>query len=572
MPGLNIHFKFSQTLKPNTLQEHSRTLFSSEEVDVSVESGSENHPVDFWETREFFIAFEGYAYDWNNHRQELEKLTQQLIVSENSGEILKSTFGKLDAEFVLFFFHKPSKKSGVVNDVLGRLPIYSCAIEGDHILTRNADFPGKLKKLTLDHQGAAESLTFGFTLGDRTVYQGVKRLAGGSYASVVGKELNFYRHKTTDYDLLLGSKPDPERTANQATELFISALESRTRFCDNPLLALSGGLDSRALAGGFDALGIQYKAITYRDVAGSAERDVEVARLITNAHSQELTLVDLKNPEKRDFLELYDCKNGQSMLDMTFMVPFLRTLRAQSENPAVFTGDGGDKVLPSLLPDSRVFKGKKLLSYALRANRKFPETTAERIFGLPSGTIRESIEQLFESYTETSWEGKFRHFTMENRARNWLFEGEDRNRCFLPSFTPFYCLPLFELLMSVDDEEKKDFRFFHRFLKKVDPKSADIKNANWGFGVQQSEQIRKIYYRQNLKLTSAGSFVRDSLKTKSNYLEKATEDERLLFEELSKRVAVQNKIDLDLIVRLKNFDADSFHFLLTLMKVAEETV
>ena len=570
MPGLNIHFKLSES--PISESEgHSRMIFTSGEVDVSAEVGKENHPVDFWETRDTFIAFEGYAYGWLKHRTELEKLVLQLVVSENPGAVLKSNFGNLDAEFVLFFFHKPSGKSGVVNDVLGRFPLYSLPVEGGHIISRNAAFPGKMKNLSLDRQGAAESLTFGFTLGDRTVYEDVKRLPGGSYISVVGKELNFHRYKTIDYDLLLDSERDPEKAASRATELFVTALENRAKFCDKSLLALSGGLDSRAIAGGFDKLGMDYETITYRDAAGSATRDVEVAQLISKAHSKELDLIDLGLPEENDFLELFDFKKGQSMLDMAFMVPFLRALRKRSENAAMFTGDGGDKVLPSLLPDSRVFKGKKLMTYALRANRKFAEAAAEEVFGISKGSVKEAIEQLFDGYPEKTWEGKFRHFTMENRARNWLFEGEDRNRCFLPSFTPFYSLPLFELLMSVDEKEKKDFRFFHRFLENTDPKSAKIKNANWGFDIGKSEQIRKIYFRQDLKLTKTGGFVKNRLQPKSNYLNQTTKVEQRLFVQPSQKFAVRDKIDLDLISQLKGFEAEPFHFLLTLMKVAEET-
>jgi asparagine synthase (glutamine-hydrolysing) len=309
---------------------------------------------------------------------------------------------------------------------------------------------------------------------------------------------------------------------------------------------------------------------TYKDASGTAEKDIEVAKLIAEAHQKDLALIALESPAKSDFQELFGFKKGHSMLDMAFMIPFLKNLSQRHEGSAVFTGDGGDKVLPSLLPVSRFFSGPKLKTYALRANLKFSEVKAAKLFGLDTKSIQDSIDQLFDRYPEKTWEGKYLRFTMENRARNWLFEGEDRNRYFLPSFTPFYSLPLFNLLMSVGDKEKRDFVFFDKFLKSAAPKTARIKNANWGFSSENRKQIRKIYFREELKLTGPGKLIKKQLKKSKNYFEQASAAELSLFEEYSSLNRESGRMDFRGIKNFQNLGADPFYNLLTLLMAASE--
>ena len=68
-------------------------------------------------------------------------------------------------------------------------------------------------------------------------------------------------------------------------------------------------------------------------------------------------------------------------------------------------------------------------------------------------------------------------FTLKQRAAKAYFEGEDRNRYYLWSTTPFYYLPFVKLAMQVSDHEKKGYNAYTHFLKLLDDRLMYVRDA-----------------------------------------------------------------------------------------------
>ena len=276
----------------------------------------------------------------------------------------------------------------------------------------------------------------------------------------------------------------------------------------------------------------------------------------------------MDSPTAVDFDLLFEKKAGMNSLDMAFVCPYLTYLAGLSAHPAMFTGDGGDKVFPDLTPPIPRPTIALLRNYAFYSNQKLPIAVAKKIMRNEHYSPLKKVFDLLQSYPEKTMAGKYIHFLMDNRVANWLNEGEDRNRSFITSFTPFYNLKFFKALMSVPDRYKSNYTLYKKFLELLAPEIANINNANWGFPLSEKRKIRNVYLKEDMKRTRLGVLLKETLKNKQNYFHNLSETEKQLFDQIASDQVTGATFDLKYATALKNFDPDNFHCLLTLMKIS----
>ena len=261
------------------------------------------------------------------------------------------------------------------------------------------------------------------------------------------------------------------------------------------VLSLSGGLDSRAILAAFRILDIPHKQVTY-NLGGSTNADLNSVRKLVDITNPQFKLIQLE-PENKYSEKLFQMKEGLNYLGMSFLIEFLEII--QEKYDYYWTGDGGDKLLPDTSPLRNLFSLKDLTNYTLQTQQILNPNEIGEILPVNSKGIAQHISQHFESYPEKGYSDKFRRFLYLERAYKWLFEGEDRNRYFLTSVSPFYAIPFFKFAMSIPTETKSDFKIFREFLNLLDPKIASIENANWGVSINQKKEINRIYNKQKIK-------------------------------------------------------------------------
>ena len=100
--------------------------------------------------------------------------------SKDDKKIISDWLIKTDGEFVIYALNKKSKDFVILNDVLGRLPIYYFCKEGNELLSikRNCNsYHTSFRKVMItmitmtrfDRMGIAQFLLFSHTLGKRTL-------------------------------------------------------------------------------------------------------------------------------------------------------------------------------------------------------------------------------------------------------------------------------------------------------------------------------------------------------------------------------------------------------------------
>jgi len=143
------------------------------------------------------------------------------------------------------------------------------------------------------------------------------------------------------------------------------------------------------------------------------------------------------------------------------------------------TGDGGDKVLPNLRPTA-VADADGAVRQLLRCHRIVPLEQVSALTGVGEVDIVLELRDRLAAYPEECWADRHVHFEICERAFKWLFEGEDRNRGFFWSTTPFYAPPFFRAAMRCGDHHK-DYRGLYRdFLLELSPAAAAVEYAGVG--------------------------------------------------------------------------------------------
>lgn len=519
-----------------------------------------HYPYEIIETDQYIAIVEGKIYDFPdtidiNFRSHL----QLIFNSENPYEELEY-FHELDGEFIIYLLDKKGDRYLVINDFLGRLPVY--VYRGNQfILSRDIYVLDKITTgITFEEQSIYEFLRLGYSLGNHTLYQDIKRFPSSSLLLIQGKSIDI-ESAPINLSELEGSytSPKPEEALY---EIFKDALKRRIEHEKSVVLSLSGGLDSRVLMGEIvkEKYAVDYATFYYENAI--IENDNEVVRQLAKHYEKSPQYFNLKEWVPELFDELTLVKGGMNYLGMSFILDFLK--KVDVSHSLMLTGDGGDKTLPYLYPLVKP-RNKKLSEVILKSNRIASANNIDDYVIFEVADREKELKRYLNSIEGKSANMKYKHFLIFERAFNWLFEGEDRNRNYIWSTTPFYNPEFFRLVHSIPEKEKKNFSLFRKFTDLVDPKLNNIANANWGFPLGDAKKLNRMLWRQKLK-----SRIPFRLKRFEQQTDMQIELGSYVSELLHKGFGGQMLINADR-YELSVANSETLFNLLTLLKVSEMT-
>lgn len=210
------------------------------------------------------IAFWGYLWNPDNLKKSID-LNFGKRKDVSIGTLLLTLYNKegiegfcdLNGRFVIAIWNKVEKVLNLVNDRYGFCKLFYW-VGSQRILFASEykaiiwhkDFPKKI-----DQQGLADFMTLGYSTGDRTFFENVKLLPPASVATFK-RDKSFSIQKYWDYSF--HSDDDPLWLEEDYIDQFAEMLSRATqRQIDSNMsigLPLSGGFDSRTLAGMLDRL------------------------------------------------------------------------------------------------------------------------------------------------------------------------------------------------------------------------------------------------------------------------------------------------------------------------------
>jgi asparagine synthase (glutamine-hydrolysing) len=464
------------------------------------------YPVTSLENADYHIFIEGKIYGMHLSRvsQELFQLAGFLSeMPEKAADICAKWLLGTDGDFLVFLLDKKTRKSWVMNDVLGRLPAYYDVRENSLVISREIRFiTGLRKNVKFDRMGVAQYLLFGYPLGVRTLVEQSHRLLPATLVSIDPHEDKISLKRV--YNFNFDDKPHEtvplKESATNLIPLFSDACKGRAVLgCENSgnnIVSLSGGLDSRSVAACLAVNQISFATVTRLDSAKTSWTDAHVAEILARTLGVDWSSFNVEAPSQGDLLKLLRLKAGMNPLGMVSRLSFLAQLQSVYGTSITYmTGDGGDKVLHDLRPVRTVKTMDDLLRYTVSENSIFTLEQVTKMTGISTDHLKNDIEAHLIAYPETELSQKYIHFLVFERAFKWLFEGEDRNRCYFWSVAPFYSIPFFRYAMGCSDSQKKHYRLYRAFLTTLSPSVASVSNANWGIPISSKRSVLRSMFK-----------------------------------------------------------------------------
>ena len=279
-------------------------------------------------------------------------------------------------------------------------------------------------------------------------------------------------------DVEIGSQLIPKRdentTVQAVVERFKKALENTCFDADAGYhLMLSGGLDSRAVLGAMAARRMNYSSSSY-DESGN-NRDAKVAALLAEKLSVPWQKFNIPQSDfEKEKKQLLNIKQGLNYLGMAFILPYLKYLEGKN----VLTGDGGDKVFPYLGDHVNYESKHQLAEVLVQRHAIFSPDLLTKTLGFAKDELRQLIYTEIAAQDEDNLSNAAIRFVLKQRAFKAYFEGEDRNRFYCWSTSPFYDPDFFYFMMSLPKEMKLHGRLYPKFLAGLDKRLLQIPLPN----------------------------------------------------------------------------------------------
>jgi asparagine synthase (glutamine-hydrolysing) len=171
-----------------------------------------------------------------------------------------------------------------------------------------------------------------------------------------------------------------------------------------------------------------------------------------------------------------------------------------------------------------------------------------------SDILRELVAQI-ATYREEEMRERYVHFMIYENAMRQLFEGEDRNRAYFWSVSPFYSIKFYDYVMNCPDNQKSWLGLYNSFLRKLSKKTVEFPDSNVGIapasrwhGIRRAgfsrllhaERLQLPYSTLKLKLSGVHSY--DDSSPSIRCLRDQAENCKALLTCLSKK-SLRNLID-----------------------------
>ncbi len=139
---------------------------------------------------------------------------------------------------------------------------------------------------------------------------------------------------------------------------------------------------------------------------------------------------------------------------------------------------------------------KQLLNYLLREHGRTTLESAAQWSGLSAKALKDYLFSHLKSYQEAP-DKTYSQFLLRERALKWLFEGEDRNRDFCWTTTPYYSLPFARQALEVNMSAKAHGKLFLQLFQQLPGRLEEIVNPNWQQPLSNQKAIQQLYRRSN---------------------------------------------------------------------------
>lgn len=401
---------------------------------------------------------------------------------------------RLDGTFNLAYYDPRRRLLHLVSDRLGSRPLYYRDSGGTlyFALEQKAIFAADGGAPRFDELGVLQLATFGHQLGDRTIFDGISVLPPATIltASAEGVTLTSYWRPAYRCHHLTGRD-----AAEEFARRFVAATRRRAAGRRAPVgIFLSGGLDSRCVAGALAGAGAPVTAITFGD---ESSRDVQFARQIagrlgfahrTYAHHGQSLAATLPRVIWRT--------EGTLAFPEGLSIGLHRHIRRDAR--LIFNGHLGDVLSGGhLLPELFWLRRRDLADHILR---KRSQISGERLralcvpgsFDAQYRRLTSSIEDGLNQFDEDRTALLYNLWDLDVRQRRYTQSTPAVDRYLLEPISPFVANDVVEFCLGLPLRELFGQRCYLRAILDAFPACADVPWARTGHAIDHHHALRML--------------------------------------------------------------------------------
>ena len=342
------------------------------------------------------IVFNGEIYNYKEIRKDLEKRGHRFATDSDTETIIHAyeehyhkCLEKLRGMFAFAIWDSSRKQLFLARDHVGIKPLYY-HYDGERFF-----FASEIKSLleagirkNIDMESLEDYLTFGFVRGDKTIYEGIKKLLPGHCMTYDGTQLLQRRYWNFR---VLGIDKDFATAEADFREIFRDSVKLRM-ISDVPLGAfLSGGVDSSAVVAYMSQLSKE-PVKTFSVGFGQENDELEYARFVSEQFGTDHTEKVVEYKDMPGLIEKLVWHADDPMSDAALLPTYMMSQVAAEKVKVVLTGEGADEL----------FGGYVRYGYFSGKYRFAPEAVRSRMYMYQMTLFRDKEKkQLLESAAMT---------------------------------------------------------------------------------------------------------------------------------------------------------------------------
>ena len=440
------------------------------------------YPFEKWEDEKYFILFEGMIYNFSETKIELslKQIAEQFCSSLDFANNIKNFVENSDGDYIVQIYDKYNHRYILFNDYLGRLPIYFFSNRDLILISREIKFILQfIPSIRFNKKGIVENLMFEYTLGDKTIFDGIIRLNPCEY--ILCEEKHYYifrRGETTQFNFKLEKNHYKNRrqSIQDLVSEFLNSTENRINKLKEKkykiISDLSGGYDSRTLIGGLSKYDNNIKYYTFEYIQDESEVALRLFKTLNSPGNY--IKINFKNEvDFQNISELvYKTDGLVNYYTTAICYNDIKQLRVNYTSGEIghFAGVGGEFIRhPEKKKCFSLVNGIKSNVYS---RLSFKEACL--MVNLDSKEYINHLKDYLNSYKESKKSDILKHFYYEYNRNLLVVGGEERERIFHWFLQPLYSKRFIEIFLHQIPLKWINFKYFIDFMKVIDSRLLKI--------------------------------------------------------------------------------------------------
>jgi asparagine synthase (glutamine-hydrolysing) len=464
------------------------------------------------------VLFDGELYGMAEEKQRLAKLGRVPIngdaelclrlYEENGADFAR----RLNGSFIICIHDFNRRHTLVVSDRFGSRPHFISVNDKRFLMAPSAavllHYPDLCR--SLDAAAVADWFAFGRLLGDKTFFEGIRAVKAGTILFFQDGSVSIKSYWNFPY------APDYAKSEKQfigeLTQTFVTAVDLRTKMRRHCAISLSGGLDSRMVAG---AIPREAKDDFLAFSFGPRDCDeVKIAQKIAAQlgmkwhHFQIAPELLIENTD-----QTLNITEGMNYIGASYIAPIHREVALNAD--IVFDGFALDLTLGGSYLDKflHVRNMSQLMEEIYNMNL-FSQEERKRLFSQDfyrfSGDLPFfSLKQSFEESQDDNLLNQIDKFFLNNHVRRLTMEGYRLMRSQIEHCAPTMDNDLIGIIMTLPPELRARHYLYRKFLIDIFPKLAAIQYNSTGLRADSPLWLWRLHARYESRQAALARKIRE---------------------------------------------------------------